>query len=76
MFNIESKDIFKIKIICPICKNEKILPLPKSPILEAKENLTSFFIAKVLVCKHQFQTLINKDFKVQHYQKIDQNYID
>ena len=38
--------IIKLKFICPVCRTEKTLPIPKSPILEGKEDLTKVFIVK------------------------------
>ena len=68
--------LINLKFICPYCGTKKYSQLQKSPILEGKDNLTSFFIDKGLVCDHQFQALINKEFIIQRYLKINQNYID
>ncbi|MFX1377706.1 MAG: hypothetical protein ACFFA4_01305 [Promethearchaeota archaeon] len=39
-------DLIEIKMICPVYRTEKILPFPKSPILEKKGDLTTVFIHK------------------------------
>jgi hypothetical protein len=44
--------------------------------MKGKESLTSFFIDKGLICDHQFQFSVDKDFKIQRYQIIDQDEID
>ena len=66
----------ELKFICPVCRTEKTLPIPKSPILEGKEDLTTIFIDKGLIRAHQFQVSIDKEFIVQRYQIIDINEID
>ena len=63
--------IIELEFICPVCRTEKTLPIPKSPILEGKENLTPIYIQRGLVCSHEFQALIDKDFTIQRYQIID-----
>jgi hypothetical protein len=74
--NIKLKDYVNIKIICPICKTEKILPIPKSPILEQKEALTVAFLQRGLICNHRFQALIDKNFFVKSYQIEDKDIIN
>ncbi|UCC18839.1 MAG: hypothetical protein JSV62_12120 [Promethearchaeota archaeon] len=66
----------EVKFICPICSAEKKIAIPTSIILEGKEDLTTMFIDKGMICNHQFQVYINKDFKIQDYLIIDQDYID
>jgi hypothetical protein len=60
----------KIEFICPICKFKKVLQVPKSVINKSKQ-LTTVSIARGLVCEHQFQAFIDKNFKVRGYQKVD-----
>ena len=63
-------DTSKIGFICPICKSKKSLEVPKSVIEEAKQ-LTTMSIARGLVCKHQFQAFVDKNFQVRGYQRVD-----
>ena len=63
--------LIELKFICPVCRTEKTLPIPKSPIVKGKEDLAKFIIHKGLICDHQFQALIDKDFIVQGYQVVD-----
>ena len=60
----------KIYFICPVCKSKKSLEVPKSVIEEAKQ-LTTMSIARGLVCKHQFQAFVDKNFHVRGYQRVD-----
>ena len=55
---------------CPICKTKKGLNFPKSVVAQAK-GLTTMSIAKGLVCEHQFQAFVDKNFAVRGYQKVD-----
>ncbi|MFX1420197.1 MAG: hypothetical protein ACFE9N_14880, partial [Promethearchaeota archaeon] len=66
----------ELKIICSICGTEKKISIPASIILEIKEDINTMFIDKGLICTHQFQIYINKEFKIQDYMIIDQDYID
>lgn len=63
-------EYMKIQFMCPVCKSKKILKVPKSVINQAKQ-LTTMSIAKGLVCEHQFQAFIDKNFNVRGYQKVD-----
>lgn len=63
-------DSATIHFICPICKSEKGLDFPKSVITQAK-GLTTMSIASGLVCDHQFQAFVDKNFAVRGYQKVD-----
>ncbi|TFG02193.1 MAG: hypothetical protein EU539_13305 [Promethearchaeota archaeon] len=60
----------EVQVICPICKTEKKLNIPKTIINQAKQ-LTTISIQKGLVCDHHFQAFIDKNFKIRGYQKID-----
>ena len=60
----------KIEFICPVCKSKKFLEIPNSVIAEAKQ-LTTMSIAKGLVCDHQFQAFVDKNFQVRGYQRVD-----
>ncbi len=51
-------------------KSKKVLKVPKSVINQAKQ-LTTMSIAKGLVCEHQFQAFVDKNFNVRGYQKVD-----
>ncbi|MFX0145344.1 MAG: hypothetical protein ACFE9C_14870 [Candidatus Hodarchaeota archaeon] len=60
----------KVEFICPVCKSKKLLKVPNSIIAEAKQ-LTTMSIAKGLVCEHQFQAFVDKQFQVRGYQRVD-----
>jgi len=60
----------KIQFICPVCKAEKVLQFPKSVISQAK-GLSTMSIAKGLVCEHQFQAFVDKNYMVRGYQRVD-----
>ena len=69
--DLNSPDNFThIQFICPVCKTEKSLKFPKTVISQAK-GLTTMSIAGGLVCKHQFQAFVDKNFMVRGYQKVD-----
>ena len=59
-----------IQFICPVCKSEKSLQFPKSIVDKAK-GLTTMSIARGLVCDHQFQAFVDKNFMVRGYQRVD-----
>ncbi|MFX1377276.1 MAG: hypothetical protein ACFFA0_15855 [Promethearchaeota archaeon] len=63
-------DSAKIQFICPICKSEKVMEFPKSVIAKAK-GLTTMSVAKGLVCEHQFQAFVDKNYMVRGYQRVD-----
>lgn len=60
----------KLRFICPVCNSEKILEVPISIITQAKD-LVPIFIPRGLVCDHQFQALIDKNFMIHGYQLVD-----
>jgi hypothetical protein len=60
----------KIRIICPRCKTEKNLNVPKA-IVEKSEHLTTISIPAEFVCEHSFQVFIDKDFNIRAYQNAD-----
>ena len=60
----------KIQFICPVCKAEKVLQFPKSVITQAK-GLSTMSIASGLVCEHQFQAFVDKNYMVRGYQRVD-----
>ncbi|MFW9989927.1 MAG: hypothetical protein ACFFC3_14865 [Candidatus Odinarchaeota archaeon] len=62
--------IASVQFICPVCKTKKNLDVPKSVIEEAKQ-LTTMSIARGLVCQHQFQAYVDKNYQVRGYQKVD-----
>jgi len=63
-------NITQIQFICPVCKSEKSLRFPKSIVDKAK-GLTTMSIARGLVCEHQFQAFVDKNFVVRGYQRVD-----
>ena len=60
----------KVEFICPVCKSKKLMDVPNSVIAEAKQ-LTTMSIARGLVCDHQFQAFVDKNFQVRGYQRVD-----
>lgn len=69
--NITSlEDSAKIRFVCPVCKSEKVLRFPKSVITQAK-GLSTMSIASGLVCEHQFQAFVDKNYAVRGYQRVD-----
>jgi hypothetical protein len=59
-----------IQFICPVCKSKKSLQFPRSIVDKAK-GLTTMSIARGLVCVHQFQAFVDKNFVVRGYQRVD-----
>jgi hypothetical protein len=64
------EDSAKIRFACPVCKSEKVLLFPKSVISQAK-GLSTMSIASGLVCDHQFQAFVDKNYMVRGYQRVD-----
>ncbi len=64
---IEKSDI---RVICPICKQNKRISIPQYIIEDAK-NLVTFSIPKRLVCDHHFQVFVDKNLAVRGYQMVD-----
>jgi hypothetical protein len=60
----------KARFVCPVCKEHKELEIPKS-VVEEKKNLTTVSIPRGMICEHQFQAFIDKQFKVRGYQRVD-----
>jgi len=65
--------INKLKFICPVCNSEKLLEVPISNITQTKD-LVTIFIPRGLICDHQFQALIDKNFMVHGYQLVNHEY--
>jgi len=65
-----SKSQRNLKFVCPTCKAEKVLLISESIISQSK-NLTTISIQKNEICEHHFQAFVDKDFKIQGYQKVD-----
>ena len=70
IFDNSNNSTVKIEFICPVCKAKKFLDVPKSVIAEAKQ-LTTMSIARGLVCSHQFQAFVDKNYQVRGYQRVD-----
>ncbi len=68
-------DSSKVEFICPVCKSKKFLDVPNSVIAEAKQ-LTTMSIARGLVCDHQFQAFVDKQFQVRGYQRVDFEFVN
>jgi small GTP-binding protein len=66
------KDIEKhpIRVICPTCKQNKKIFIPVSIVREA-QNVVTFSIPNKLVCEHQFQVFVDKNFAIRGYQRVD-----
>jgi len=60
----------QIRVICPTCKANKKIFVPKSIVKQA-ENVVTFSIPNNLVCNHQFQIFVDKDFAIRGYQRVD-----
>ncbi len=60
----------KIQFICPVCKSQKNLQVPRS-IVNKANGLTTMSIARGLVCEHQFQAFVDKNFMVRGYQRVN-----
>ncbi|MHA2037476.1 MAG: hypothetical protein ACW98X_13660 [Promethearchaeota archaeon] len=56
--------------MCPTCKSKKELKIPSKIINQAKQ-LTTVSIPSGAVCKHGFQSFVDKNFVVRGYQKVD-----
>ena len=67
---ITSTNSTQIQFICPVCKSKKSLKSPRSIVDKAK-GLTTMSIARGLVCEHQFQAFVDKNFIVRGYQRVD-----
>ena len=59
-----------VLIVCPKCKQNKQLSVPKKIINQSKQ-LTTISIPSGLCCEHGFQAFIDKQFKVRGYQQVD-----
>ncbi|MFX1277623.1 MAG: hypothetical protein ACFFBP_22820 [Promethearchaeota archaeon] len=68
---INNTEFYKsISIICPVCKTQKPVNIPKWLIDDAKQ-ITTISISKNIVCKHHFQCFIDKNYAVRGYQTVD-----
>lgn len=67
---MDNKAYTKILINCPVCNTSDSLRIP-SKIINESNQLTTVSIPKGLVCKHNFQAYVDKNFHVRGYQKID-----
>ncbi len=59
-----------VVIECPLCHMKKKLKIPLKIINQSKQ-LTTISVPKSLVCDHNFQAFIDKNFMVRGYQKVD-----
>lgn len=68
---INNNDFYKtISIICPVCKTQKRVNIPRWLIDDAKQ-ITTVSISKNIVCKHHFQCFIDNNYSVRGYQTVD-----
>ncbi len=63
-------DVRSVNIECPICRTEKKLNIPQKIINHSKQ-LTTVSVPSGLVCEHNFQSFIDKNFQIRGYQKVD-----
>lgn len=67
----QGKDLYKdVSLKCPVCATKDTLQVPRKVINESKQ-LTTISIPKGLICEHNFQAYIDKNFIARGYQKID-----
>ncbi|MFX0072826.1 MAG: hypothetical protein ACFFAO_17240, partial [Candidatus Hermodarchaeota archaeon] len=59
-----------IHVICPICRTQKEIIVPKS-IIDKSKGISCITIAPKIVCNHLFQVYLDKNFKVRGYSKSD-----
>jgi len=59
-----------VQVICPVCKTQNTIRIPKSVINQASQ-LTTVSVPKGEICQHHFQLFIDKNFKIRGYQKVD-----
>ena len=59
-----------VQVICPVCKAQNTIRIPKSIINQASQ-LTTISVPKGEICQHHFQLFIDKNFKIRGYQKVD-----
>jgi hypothetical protein len=59
-----------VQVICPVCKAQNTVRIPKSVINQASQ-LTTVSVPKGEICQHHFQVFIDKNFKIRGYQKVD-----
>lgn len=59
-----------VKVVCPICKEKKIIKLPEKVINQSKQ-LTTVSIPANLTCEHSYQVFVDKNFTPRGYQKVD-----
>jgi len=65
------EDLYKeVQIVCPECKDQKYLKLPKK-IINQSQHITTISIPTGLVCDHHFQAFVDKNFAVRGYQLVD-----
>jgi hypothetical protein len=67
----QEQDQYKdVLLKCPVCDKKDTLKVPRKVINESKQ-LTTISVPKGLVCDHNFQAYIDKNFIARGYQKID-----
>ena len=59
-----------VQVICPVCKAQNTVRIPKSVINQASQ-LTTVSVPKGEICPHHFQLFIDKNFAIRGYQKVD-----
>jgi len=64
------KDKKEIKIECPNCHQRKKIRIPIK-IVNQNNQLATISLPSGLVCEHNFQAFIDKNFKIRGYQKVD-----
>jgi len=59
-----------ILIVCPKCKTNKELKIPRKVVNQSKQ-LTTISIPSGLCCEHSFQSFVVMNFKIRGYQNVD-----
>ena len=68
---IDNEEFFEdILIVCPKCKTNKELKIPRKVVNQSKK-LTTISIPSGLCCEHSFQSFVDKNFKIRGYQNVD-----
>lgn len=68
-----------IKITCPICNESKIKSIPDKVVesvtkdLDDKNTKVPLHIPQDVICEHSFLVILDQDFHVEGYEKIEEN---
>ena len=70
VMNNEEDFLEDILIVCPKCKTNKELKIPRK-VVDLSKQLTTISIPSGLCCEHSFQSFVDKNFKIRGYQNVD-----